>query len=152
MGLCDVLYLLCFLGDCFQSGLYLFESGLQLASHLALCADLRNLTDKRESRVDATLLNNPTNANTQNTDLVSIVGLIGEAKGHTEGVVVVLQEGVSVAALVQSGHGALELLQPRAQVLLGPPPAGQVGLHHPAQREVVPCICTLRETMTFQTI
>ncbi len=89
---------------------------------------------------------------TQNTDLVSIVGLKGEAKGHREGIVVVLQEVVSVAALVQSGNGALELLQPRAQVLLGPPPTRQVGLHHPAQREVVPCICTLRETMTFQTI
>ena len=84
-----------------------------------------------------------------NTDLVSIVGLVGEAEGHTEGVIVVLQEGVSVLTLVQSGHGDLELLQPRAQVLLVPPPTWQVGLHHPAQRDVVPCICTLREAWTM---
>lgn len=63
--MCDVLYLLCFLGDCFQSSLYLLESGLQLASHFALCADLRNLPDKRESRVDAKQLKNPLNANTK---------------------------------------------------------------------------------------
>lgn len=39
----DVLYLLCVLCDCFQSGLYLLESGLQLTPHLTLCADLINL-------------------------------------------------------------------------------------------------------------
>lgn len=74
------------------------------------------------------------------------MGLIGEAKGHTEGVIVILQETVSVLALVQTGHSALELLQPRVQVLLGPPATGEVGLHHLAQRQVVPCICTLRWT------
>lgn len=79
------------------------------------------------------------------------MGLIREAKGHTEGVIVALQESVSVLALVQSGHGALKLLQPCTQVLLGPPPAGQVGLHHLAQREVVACICTLRQAMRIQT-
>lgn len=99
--------------------------------------------------MDAEQLNNPLNTQI-NTDLVSIMGLIWEAKGHTEGVIVVLQEAVSVPALVQFGHGVLELLQPRAQVLLCPPPTGQVGLHHMAQREVVPCICTLRETIQFQ--
>lgn len=80
------------------------------------------------------------------------MGLIREAKGHTKGVKVILQEGVSVLALVQSRHCVLELLQPRAQVLLAAPPTGQVGPHHPAQREVVPCICTLRETTETQTI
>ena len=42
-GWSDVLYLFCFLCDCFQSGLYLFESGLQLTSHLTFCTDFRNL-------------------------------------------------------------------------------------------------------------
>lgn len=144
---CGVLYLFCLLGDRFQSGLDLFESGLQLASHLTLCPDLSNLTDTGEF-INTKQPINPINTHThahKNTDLVSIVGLVGEAEGHTEGVIVVLQEGVSVLTLVQSGHGDLELLQPRAQVLLVPPPTGQVGLHHPAQRDVVPCICTLRE-------
>lgn len=63
----------------------------------------------------------------------------------------VLQEGVSVLPLVQSRHSPLKLLQPRAQVVLSPPPPGQVGIHHPAQREVVAYICTLTETGTFQT-
>lgn len=37
------LYLLRFLCNRFQPGLDLFESGLQLTSHLTLCANLRNL-------------------------------------------------------------------------------------------------------------
>lgn len=80
-----------------------------------------------------------------NTDLVSIMGLVGEAKGHAEGVVMVLQQRVSVVALVQSGDGFLDLLQPRGQVLLGTPPTGQVSLHHPTHSEVVSHICTLGE-------
>lgn len=143
------LYLLCFLGDGVQSGLYLCESDLQLAPHLALCADLGNLRDTRVSR--ASQKNNPLNKNTrldhskQNTHLVPVVGLILEATGHREGVIVVLQEGVSVLALIQSRHGRLELLQARAEVLLVPPPSGQVGLHHTAQRDVVPYVCALKE-------
>ena len=76
--------------------------------------------------------------------------LIGEPKRHGKGVVVVLQKSVSVLALIQSRYGLLKLLQARVQVLLGLPPCGQVGLHHPPQREVVPNVCTLREKMTFQ--
>lgn len=76
-------------------------------------------------------------------DLVSVVGLIGEAQRHAEGVDVLLQEGVSVPDLVQTRHGVLELLQPKAEVLLGPRPPREVRLHHLAQGEVVACIRTL---------
>ncbi|TNN82823.1 hypothetical protein EYF80_006780 [Liparis tanakae] len=99
------------------------DDGLRLASHLTLCTHFGNLRDTRRFIVKP--LNNPLNADKQKADLVSVMGLIGEAKGHAEGVVMVLQEGVSVVALVQPGHGALELLQPRAQVVLGPPATGQ---------------------------
>lgn len=88
---------------------------------------------------------------TRNTDLVSVVGLIGEAEGHAEGAVVLLQEGVSVSPLVHSGHDVLELLQPGAKVLLSPRPTGEVRLHHLAQREVVPRICTLMKVQTLLT-
>lgn len=70
--------------------------------------------------------------------------VIGEAQRHAESVEVLLQESISVLSLVKARHGALELLQPRAKVLLVPPAIGQVGLHHLPQQEVVPCICTLR--------
>lgn len=73
------------------------------------------------------------------------MGLIGEADWHREGIVVVLQDSVSVSALIQSRHGLLKLLQTRAHVLPGPPPSRQIGLHHPAQTEVVAYICTLKE-------
>lgn len=72
------------------------------------------------------------------------MGVIGEAQRHAESVEVLLQESISVPSLVKARHGALELLQPRAKVLLVPPAMGQVGLHHLPQHEVVPCICTLR--------
>lgn len=106
-------------------------------------------TQKQKRTLDAEHLNvwhhKYTNWN-QTPHLVSFMGLIRETKGHTESVIVVLKEGVSVPALVQSGHCLLELLQPCAKILLGPPSTGQVGLHHPSQREVVPYICTLRDT------
>lgn len=76
-------------------------------------------------------------------DLVSVVGLIGEAQRHAEGVDVLLQEGVSVLDLVQTRHGVLELLQPKAEVLLVPRPPREVRLHHLAQGEVVASIRTL---------
>lgn len=78
--------------------------------------------------------------------------LIREAKGHAEGVIVVLQEAVSIMNLVQFGYSDLELLQPCTQVLLGPSPTGQVGIHYPTQRDVVPYICTLREAIKIQTV
>lgn len=81
-------------------------------------------------------------------DLVSVVGLVGEAQRHAEGVVVLLQEGVSVPDLVQTRHGVLELLQPPAEVLLGPRAPGEVGLHHLAQGEVVACIRALTRERT----
>lgn len=80
------------------------------------------------------------------------MGLIGEAQRHAESVEVLLQESVSVLTLVQARHGALELLQPRAQVLLGPPATGQVGLNHLPQREVVPCVCRLRSAVKRQMV
>lgn len=80
----------------------------------------------------------------KSTDLVSIMGMVGEAQRHAESAEVVLQDSISVPGLVKARHGGLELLQPRAKVLLGLPAIGQVGLHHLPQQEVVPCICTLR--------
>lgn len=52
-------------------------------------------------------------------------------------------------ALVQSRHCPLKLLQPCDEILLGLPLTGQEGLHHPSQREMVPYICTLRDTSVF---
>lgn len=78
------------------------------------------------------------------------MGLIGKAQWHAESVKMVLQEGISVPTLGKTRHGALELLQPCAKVLLGPPMTGQVGLHHLPQRQVVPYICTLRSAVKPQ--
>lgn len=144
-------YLLCFLGDRCQSGLNLFESGLQITPHFTLRTDLRHLKRQKED-VELELNENKIHtlapkdmecmhAHTHAcTDLVAIMGLVLEANGHTKSVVVVLQENVPVLVLVQFSNSPLELLQPCAQVLLDPPATGQVGPHHPAQGEVVPCI------------
>lgn len=59
-----------------------------------------------------------------------------------------LQQGVSVPDVVQPRHGVLQLLQPPAEVLLGPRATGEVRLHHLAQGEVVPCIRTLTRVHT----
>lgn len=73
--------------------------------------------------------------------------MIGEAQRHAESIEVLLQERISVSSLIKARHGALELLQPRAKILLVPPAIGQVGLHHLPQQEVVPCVCTLRRAV-----
>lgn len=77
------------------------------------------------------------------------MGQIRKPNRHREGVVMVLQQFVSVLALVQSRYHILKLLQSRVQVLLSPPPSGQVGLRHSLQRVVVANICTLtRQSFT----
>lgn len=133
--------------NCFQPGLNLCKSRLQVTSHLTLCTNLRHLQEERADASWCKWLTYLLHAHTaKDTDLVSVMRLIREAEGHTEGVIVILQEAVSVLVLVQTRHRALELLQPRVQVLLDPPVTGEIGLHHLAQRQVVPCICTLRWT------
>ena len=72
------------------------------------------------------------------------MGLILEALGQTESIVVGLKQAVSVLVLVQSGHGRVELLQASSQTLLGLRPDGQVGPQHAGQGNVVACICRLR--------
>lgn len=73
------------------------------------------------------------------------MGMVGEAQRHAESVEVLLQESVSVSRRVKARHCALELLQPRAEILLVLPATGQVGLHHLPHQEVVARICTLRQ-------
>ena len=79
------------------------------------------------------------------TDLVPFVGLVVEAEGQAEGGVVGLQQGVPVMPLVQSAHGAVQLLQPVLQVLLHAVPVGHEPAHDPCQRQVVPQVCALKK-------
>lgn len=69
-------------------------------------------------------------------DLVSFVRVVVEPERETEGGVVLLQQRVSVSALVQGGHSGLQLLEARLLCFLDAPPAGQVAPHHPLHGQV----------------
>lgn len=69
-------------------------------------------------------------------DLVSFVRVVVEPERETESGVVLLQQRVSVSALVQGGHCGLQLLEARLLCFLDAPPAGQVAPHHPLHGQV----------------
>lgn len=123
-------------------------SSSNLISHSAITSEI--CQSDKDTRCCQEFACEPNTLGAQTADLVSIVRLVGEAKGHAEGVVVLLQEDVSVPVLVQARHGVLELLQPPAEVLLGPRPTGEVCLHDLAQGEVVPCVRTLIRGQTLR--
>lgn len=68
--------------------------------------------------------------------LVSLVGVVVESEWEAEGRVVLLQQCVPVAALVQGSDGRLQLPESRLLRLLDAPPAAQVAPHHPLGGEV----------------
>lgn len=62
--------------------------------------------------------------------------MVVESEWKTEGRVMLLQQSVSVSALVQGRHGRLQLLKTRLLRLLNTPPAGQVTPYHTIHREM----------------